>query len=97
MITPFIKDFGSSCEEFFIWRRWLRAAVLGANEGLISTSSLVVGVAAAQTARGPVLLMAPDALAAHARDELGLSELSFTCAGPSASPSGVRLRWAWQR
>lgn len=37
---------------------WLRAAVLGANDGLISTSSLVVGVAAAQTARGPVLLTA---------------------------------------
>ncbi len=37
---------------------WLRAAVLGANDGLISTSSLVVGVAAAQTARGPVLLAA---------------------------------------
>jgi VIT1/CCC1 family predicted Fe2+/Mn2+ transporter len=26
---------------------WLRAAVLGANDGLVSTSSLVVGVAAA--------------------------------------------------
>jgi VIT1/CCC1 family predicted Fe2+/Mn2+ transporter len=35
---------------------WLRAAVLGANDGLISTSSLVVGVAAAQVAREPVLL-----------------------------------------
>jgi VIT1/CCC1 family predicted Fe2+/Mn2+ transporter len=35
---------------------WLRAAVLGANDGLISTSSLVVGVAAAQAAREPVLL-----------------------------------------
>jgi len=35
---------------------WLRAAVLGANDGLISTSSLVLGVAAAQTAKGPVLL-----------------------------------------
>lgn len=35
---------------------WLRAAVLGANDGLISTSSLVVGVAAAQSARDPVLL-----------------------------------------
>jgi vacuolar iron transporter family protein len=39
---------------------WLRAAVLGANDGLISTSSLVVGVAAAQAARGPVLLAAID-------------------------------------
>ena len=35
---------------------WLRAAVLGANDGLISTSSLVIGVAAAQAAREPVLI-----------------------------------------
>ncbi len=27
---------------------WLRAAVLGANDGIISTSSLLVGLAAAQ-------------------------------------------------
>jgi vacuolar iron transporter family protein len=37
---------------------WLRAAVLGANDGLISTSSLVVGIAAAQAGRDPVLLAA---------------------------------------
>lgn len=37
---------------------WLRAAVLGANDGLISTSSLVVGVAAAEPARAAVLLAA---------------------------------------
>lgn len=35
---------------------WLRAAVLGANDGLISTSSLVIGVAAAQAGREPVLI-----------------------------------------
>ena len=35
---------------------WLRAAVLGANDGLISTSSLLVGVAAAAATREPVLL-----------------------------------------
>lgn len=35
---------------------WLRAAVLGANDGLISTSSLVLGVAAAQLTPGAVLL-----------------------------------------
>ena len=45
---------------------WLRAAVLGANDGLISTSSLVVGVAAAQTAREPVLLAALAGLVAGA-------------------------------
>jgi VIT1/CCC1 family predicted Fe2+/Mn2+ transporter len=37
---------------------WLRAAVLGANDGLISTSSLVIGVAAADAARGQILLAA---------------------------------------
>jgi VIT1/CCC1 family predicted Fe2+/Mn2+ transporter len=45
---------------------WLRAAMLGANDGLISTSSLVVGVAAAQAARDPVLLAALAGLVAGA-------------------------------
>ena len=35
---------------------WLRAAVLGANDGLISTGSLMVGVAAASADTGTVLL-----------------------------------------
>src|SRR3954467_6103838 len=35
---------------------WLRAAVLGANDGLISTASLVVGVAAADNTRAAVLI-----------------------------------------
>lgn len=35
---------------------WLRAAVLGANDGLISTASLVVGVAAAGAARADLLI-----------------------------------------
>lgn len=35
---------------------WLRAAVLGANDGIVSTASLVVGVAAASAARGEVLV-----------------------------------------
>lgn len=35
---------------------WLRAAVLGANDGIVSTASLVVGVAAADAARHDVLL-----------------------------------------
>jgi len=37
---------------------WLRAAVLGANDGLISTASLVVGVASAQSSDQAVLLAA---------------------------------------
>lgn len=35
---------------------WLRAAVLGANDGLLSTSSLVVGVAASGAPKGQVIL-----------------------------------------
>ncbi len=35
---------------------WLRAGVLGANDGIVSTASLVVGVAAASAVRGDILL-----------------------------------------
>jgi VIT1/CCC1 family predicted Fe2+/Mn2+ transporter len=45
---------------------WLRAAVLGANDGLISTSSLVVGVAAADPSHAGILLAAVAGLAAGA-------------------------------
>ena len=45
---------------------WLRAAVLGANDGLLSTSSLVVGVATAGAERPAVLLAALAGTAAGA-------------------------------
>ncbi|TAJ18115.1 MAG: VIT family protein [Planctomycetota bacterium] len=45
---------------------WLRASVLGANDGLISTSSLVVGVAAAHAERGAIVLTAVAGLVAGA-------------------------------
>ncbi len=45
---------------------WLRAAVLGANDGLISTSSLVVGVAASNPAPGAIVVAALAGLAAGA-------------------------------
>ncbi len=35
---------------------WLRAAVLGANDGIVSTASLIIGVAAAEVGRGEILL-----------------------------------------
>ncbi|MCE9519575.1 MAG: VIT family protein [Verrucomicrobia bacterium] len=35
---------------------WLRAAVLGANDGIVSTASLIVGVAAAESGKGAVLV-----------------------------------------
>ncbi|TWT94173.1 VIT1/CCC1 transporter family protein [Neorhodopirellula pilleata] len=45
---------------------WLRAAVLGANDGIVSTASLVVGVAAAETNRGSILLAGVAGLVAGA-------------------------------
>lgn len=45
---------------------WLRATVLGANDGLISTASLVVGVASAQTSRDDVLIAAVAGMVAGA-------------------------------
>jgi len=35
---------------------WLRAAVLGANDGIVSTASLIIGVAAANTTHSDILL-----------------------------------------
>jgi len=45
---------------------WLRAAVLGANDGIVSTASLIVGVAAASTGVGEVLIAGTAGLVAGA-------------------------------
>ncbi|MFZ4690291.1 MAG: VIT1/CCC1 transporter family protein [Polymorphobacter sp.] len=45
---------------------WLRAAVLGANDGIVSTASLIVGVAAAAAARGDILIAGAAGLVAGA-------------------------------
>jgi VIT1/CCC1 family predicted Fe2+/Mn2+ transporter len=45
---------------------WLRAAVLGANDGIVSTASLIVGVAAANTSHENILLTGVAGLVAGA-------------------------------
>ena len=45
---------------------WLRAAVLGANDGVVSTASLILGVAAAHATRNYVLIAGVSGLAAGA-------------------------------
>lgn len=45
---------------------WLRAAVLGANDGILSTTSLAIGIAAASTTREPIVLAALAGLVAGA-------------------------------
>ncbi len=45
---------------------WLRAAVLGANDGIVSTASLIIGVAAAHASHSAILLTGVAGLAAGA-------------------------------
>src|SRR5512132_4418570 len=45
---------------------WLRAAVLGANDGIVSTASLIVGVAAASQGRTEILVAGVAGLVAGA-------------------------------
>ena len=45
---------------------WLRAAVLGANDGIVSTASLIIGVAAASTTHESILLAGAAGLVAGA-------------------------------
>lgn len=57
MNTPAKVTHRAHKESHFVTRTgWLRAAVLGANDGLLSTSSLMVGVAAAAVAPSQLLL-----------------------------------------
>ena len=58
---------GGHHEEHYVTRSgWLRAAVLGANDGLLSTGSLMAGVAAASVAPGQLVLTGVAGLVAGA-------------------------------
>lgn len=51
------KTIDNYLDNHYIHRsNWLRAAVLGANDGIISISSLAIGVAAASSTREPIIL-----------------------------------------
>jgi VIT1/CCC1 family predicted Fe2+/Mn2+ transporter len=52
-----IKTIDNYLDNHYIHRsNWLRAAVLGANDGILSTASLAIGVAAASDIREPIIL-----------------------------------------
>jgi len=54
-------------EDHYVNRsNWLRAAVLGANDGILSTASIAVGVAAASDLRDPIILASVAGLVAGA-------------------------------
>jgi len=51
------KNIDTYLDSHYIHRsNWLRAAVLGANDGILSTASLAIGVAAASDSRAPIIL-----------------------------------------
>lgn len=53
-------------KHFTVRTNWFRAAVLGANDGILSTTSIVIGVAAANTSRNSIILAALAGLVAGA-------------------------------
>ena len=54
-------------EQHYVNRsNWLRAAILGANDGILSTASIIIGVAAASSTREPIILAGVAGLAAGA-------------------------------
>jgi VIT1/CCC1 family predicted Fe2+/Mn2+ transporter len=64
---PDVPEHGEAHDGSSVSRlNWLRAGVLGANDGIVSTAGLVVGVAAATSSRGPVLAAGVAGLAAGA-------------------------------
>ena len=65
--TPKEMTVDNYLDNHYIHRsNWLRAAVLGANDGILSVSSIAIGVAAASTTREPILLAAVAGLVAGA-------------------------------
>jgi len=67
---------------------WLRAAVLGANDGIVSTASLVVGVAASGAARGEVLVAGAAGLVAGA---LSMAAGEYVSVSSQADTEGADL------
>lgn len=53
-------------KHYVIRSNWLRAAILGANDGILSTASIVIGVAAASSTREPIILAGVAGLVAGA-------------------------------
>ena len=62
-----VKTLDNYLDNHYIHRsNWLRAAVLGANDGILSTTSLAIGVAAASSMREPIILATVAGLVAGA-------------------------------
>lgn len=67
---------------------WLRASVLGANDGIVSTASLIVGVAAANAVRGDVLIAGVAGLVAGA---MSMAAGEYVSVSSQADTEGAEL------
>lgn len=72
---------------------WLRAAVLGANDGLISTASLIIGVAAAGTSHSHVIVAGVAALFAGALSMAAGEYVSVSSQADIENADLARERW----
>lgn len=68
---------------------WLRAAVLGANDGIVSTASLIVGVAAAESSRASILVAGVAGLVAGA---MSMAAGEYVSVSSQADTEGADLR-----
>jgi vacuolar iron transporter family protein len=68
---------------------WLRAAVLGANDGIVSTASLIVGVAAAESSRGSILVAGVAGLVAGA---MSMAAGEYVSVSSQADTEGADLK-----
>ena len=71
---------------------WLRAAVLGANDGILSTSSLAIGVTAASELRAPVVLATVAGLVAGALSMAAGEYVSVSSKPISSKPTFTAKR-----
>jgi vacuolar iron transporter family protein len=69
---------------------WLRAAVLGANDGIVSTASLVIGIAAARSSRHEVLVAGVAGLVAGAMS-MAAGEYVSVSSQRDAEEADIRL------
>lgn len=69
---------------------WLRAAVLGANDGIVSTASLIVGVAAAASGTAEVLVAGTAGLVAGAMSMAAGEYVSVSSQADSEAPDANR-------
>jgi vacuolar iron transporter family protein len=77
-------------ESHYIHRSaWLRAAVLGANDGILSTASLVIGIAAASNTRSPIILAAVAGVVAGA---LSMAAGEYVSVSSQADVEGADLK-----